>query len=108
MRPKIYKVDGEHFVERKVYPLKDAESGEWILRNFFRFDSVFTMIVIVGVLIMTYGYSLDTKACRDFQEDPCSFFNYTMYESVCIANVPNTNLPDLAMENNWVEETVGE
>ncbi len=53
------------------YPLKD-EQGKMIWKNWFRIDIV-SVIFMIAIALMTYGYITETAQCREVIEHPCGF-----------------------------------
>jgi len=53
------------------YPIK-AGDGSIIWKNFFKMDIV-SVIFLIAVLLLAYGYSNDTKVCREIMENPCDY-----------------------------------
>ena len=53
------------------YPLKN-EYGKFIWKNLFKMDLV-SILFLLAILFMTYGYIHDTQACREVYEAPMDF-----------------------------------
>jgi len=66
------KVCGNKIVK---YPLKDA-NGKLIWANFFKMDLV-SMLFLIAVVLLMYGYITDTQTCREIIEHPIEYCNRT-------------------------------
>jgi hypothetical protein len=53
------------------YPFKD-EQGKIIWKNLFKIDIV-SILFIIAIIFMTFGYAHDTQYCRELLSDPCDF-----------------------------------
>lgn len=53
------------------YPLKD-EHGKFIIKNFFKMDW-YTIMWLIVVLLLIFGYYRDTSECRKIIEKPLSY-----------------------------------
>lgn len=52
-----------------IWPLMDEVTGKFIWKNLFRTDMM-SWIFIILVILMTIGYVVDTKQCRNIIENP--------------------------------------
>lgn len=57
---------------RQVYPA--SWDGKIIWKNFlFGGHPVKIFVTLVIIILLAYGYSSSTKACEEFQADPCPY-----------------------------------
>lgn len=80
--------------------MKD-EQGKIIWKNFFKIDVV-SILMIIAIVLMTFGYVHDTKECMKIIESPCEFCK----ESNCcnIINAPSYTL--IQPEGNELNFTI--
>ena len=57
------------------FPLKN-ENGKFIWKNLFKMDW-YTVMWLVVVLLLVFGYQHDISACRDMIEHPIQYCNST-------------------------------
>ena len=67
------------------YPWKD-EQGNIIWKNMFRLDMV-SIIWLIAIILMTYGYITETAKCQEVIDNPCEF----CAESNCCTYIFNGN-----------------
>lgn len=59
---------GAKFVK---YPIKD-ENGNLIIKNLFKMDMM-SILFLLCILFMVFGYVIDIKEYKDMVEHPCEF-----------------------------------
>ena len=74
------------------------KEGTIIWKNMFRMDLV-AVLLLIGIISMSIGYSIDTKLCREIQEDPCEVFK----ELEC----PTTEIPIQSAEDFTIKPIEG-
>jgi hypothetical protein len=57
------------------YPIKD-ENGKFIIKNFFKMDMM-SILFLLCVVFMIFGYVNDIKEYKDISESPCEFCKET-------------------------------
>ena len=71
------------------YPWKD-EQGKIIWKNMFKMDAV-SILFLIAIILMTYGYIKDTADCKEVIDSPCDF----CAKSNCCNYIVNGNyIPD--------------
>ncbi len=92
---------------KQVEPL--VWNGKWRLRNQFGWRN---LLFIVLVFLIATSYYIDTKACRNFQEEIC--YNIVSINSYCyeleqlgFEGDPIKDFEDLEIEDDKGEDTVG-
>lgn len=53
------------------YPIKD-EQGNIIWINLFKMD-LFSIIFLIAITLMIYGYKADIEMCHNVTVDPCDY-----------------------------------
>jgi len=74
------------------YPYKDTE-GKVIWKNLFKMDIV-SIMFLIAIILMAYGYSHDTEVCREIISDPPKYCD-------------EINACDFIIENeetNWLDQ----
>ena len=57
------------------YPFRD-EDGKIIIKNLFKID-LQSLLLIIVVALMVWGYNIDTAKCDDAISNPCKFCDYS-------------------------------
>lgn len=53
------------------FPIKDS-NGKIIWKNLFKIDIV-TLLFMISILLLIYGYNQSITDCREVMEQPCEF-----------------------------------
>ncbi len=77
------------------FPIK-AEDGTIIWKNLFKMDSV-SIVFLICILVMAYGYATDIASCKDVREDPYSFCG-DYCQNVWMKNLSNQNIMPIAKD----------